>query len=52
METKIIAYIALALLVIYLAMRFMEQYAFKKIVRAEVEHVLNSDEHKVKGKFQ
>ncbi len=51
MDHRIIGYVALGLLVIYLALRFMEQYAFKKIVRAEVEHVLNSDEHKVKGRY-
>ncbi len=52
METKVIAYIALALLAVYFLMRMAEQWAVKKLIRAEFDHVLNNDEHKVKGKYQ
>lgn len=51
MDYNAIGYVALGLLAIYLTLRFMEQYAFKKIARTEVEHILNSDEHKVKGRY-
>ncbi len=51
MEYKIIGYIALALIAVYIALRMAGQWAIKKLIRAEFEHVLNSEEHKVKGRY-
>jgi hypothetical protein len=52
METKVIAYIALALLALYFFIRLAEQWAVKKLIQAEFEHVINNEEHKVKGRYQ
>jgi hypothetical protein len=51
MDYRAIGYVALGLLALYLALRLMERYALQKIVQVEYEHVLNSDEHKVKGRY-
>ena len=50
-DYKIYAFVGAALIAIYLAMRIFGQMAFNKLVRAEVEQVLTSDENKVKGRF-
>ena len=52
MEYKILAYTAVALFAVYFLMRLAEQWAVKKLIRAEFEHVIHSDEHKVKGRYQ
>ena len=52
MEYKILTYIALALIAIYILIRASGEWAVKKLIRAEYEHVLNSEEHKVKGRYQ
>jgi hypothetical protein len=52
MEYKIIAYIALTLLAVYIIVRAMGEIALKKLIRTELDHVVNSEEHKVKGKYQ
>ena len=52
MEYKILAYAALALLAVYFAMRMAGQWAVKKLIRAEFEHVIHSEEHKVKGRYE
>jgi hypothetical protein len=51
MEYKIIAYAAIALVAIYVAIKLAGQWAINKVVQAEFEHVLNNEEHKVKGRF-
>ena len=51
-EYKIYAYIAIGLLALYLAIRIAGQRAIKKLIRAEYEHVLHSEEHKVKGRYE
>ncbi len=50
-DYKIYAFVGAALIAIYLAVRIFEQIAANKIVRAEIEQVLTSDEHKAKGRF-
>lgn len=52
MDYRAIGYIALGMLALYIALRLMERYALRKLVQVEYEHVLNSDEHKVKGRYQ
>jgi len=44
--------IAIVFAVMYIALRLLARHAFSKLVNAEFEHVLNSDEHKVKGRVQ
>ena len=51
-EYKIYAYVAVGLLALYLAIRLAGQHTIKKLIRAEYEHVLHGEEHKVKGKFE
>ncbi len=51
MDYKTYGYIALGLLAVYLAVRAAGEYAVKKLIRAEFEHVLTNDEHKAKGRF-
>ena len=51
-EYKTLTYIVIGLLGLYLAFRIAEQRLINKIVRAELEHVIKSNEHKVKGRFQ
>ena len=51
MEYKIIAFVAGGLIALYLAVRLLGQYAFGRLVDAEFSHVLNADEHKVKGRY-
>ena len=50
-DYKMYAVIGTALIAIYLTIRIFGQMAFNKLVRAEVEQVLTSDENKVKGRF-
>ena len=52
MDYKIYGYIALGLIAVYLAIRLAGQWAINKLIRTEFEHVLNSKEHKVKGRFE
>ena len=52
MDYKIFAYIGIGLVIAYLALRLMGQLAVTKLVRAELDHVVNHDDHKVKGRFQ
>ena len=52
MDYKIYGYIALALLAVYLGLRMAGQFAVKKLIRAEFEHVLHGEEHKVKGRYE
>ena len=51
-DYKIYAYIGTALIAIYLAVRIFGQMAVNKLVRAEVEQVLTSEENKVKGRYE
>jgi len=51
MEYKIFAYVAVGIVAVYFAIRMAGQWAVNKLVNAEFEHVLNHEEHKVKGRF-
>ena len=51
MEYKILAFVAGGLMVLYLAFRLLGQYAVGRLISAEFSHVLNAEEHKVKGKY-
>lgn len=51
MEYKILGYIALGLLGVYIGFKLLGQYAINKLIRAEFDHVINSNEHKVKGRY-
>ena len=52
MDYRIYGIIGIALAAVYLGVRLFGQMTFRKLVNAEVEHVLTSDEHKVKGRYQ
>lgn len=52
MEYDIIVYAGIGLIAVYIAIRLAGQRLVNKLVRAEFEQVLNSEEHKVKGRFQ
>lgn len=52
MEYKIIGYILLGLLGLYVAFRMLGQYAVNKLIRSEMEHVVVSDKFKVKGRYE
>lgn len=49
---KYLAYTALAMIALYLLMRFAGAFAFSKIVDTELEKVIKGDEHKVKGRYE
>ncbi|MCX6708857.1 MAG: hypothetical protein NTW67_04405 [Candidatus Woesearchaeota archaeon] len=51
MDYRILAYVGIGLIALYLAVRLLGQYAFGRLVDAEFSHVLNADEHKVKGRY-
>ncbi len=51
MDYRFIAYGMIGLVVLYVALRLFGQYAFGKLVNTELSHVLNAEEHKVKGKY-
>ena len=48
---KVFGYIGLGMIIGYVVLRVAGQFALRKLVRAEFEQVLNSDECKVKGKY-
>ena len=48
---KVFGYIGLGMIIGYVILRIAGQFAFRKLVREEVDQVLNSDECKVKGKY-
>ena len=52
LDWRVIGIIALVLGGIAITFRLLGQYAIQKLVTLEYEHVLNSDEHKVRGKFE
>lgn len=52
MEYKIIGYVLIGLLALYLGVRLLGQYAFRKLVQAELDHVVTSDDYKVKGRYE
>ncbi len=51
-EYKTIGYIALGTLAAYITLRVMGQRAINKLINAELEHVINHKDHKVKGKYE
>ncbi|VVB81281.1 Uncharacterised protein [uncultured archaeon] len=52
MEYKIIAFVAGGLIALYIAIRLLGQYAFGRLVNAELSHVVHGAEHKVKGRYE
>jgi hypothetical protein len=51
MEYKILGITVIVLAAIYVAIRLAGQWAFSKLIKTEFEHVLNHEEHKVKGRY-
>ena len=51
MDYRIIAGIAVGLIVCYVALRLLGQYAWGRLINAELSQVIHGDEHKVKGKY-
>jgi len=49
---EMIAYPALGLAAMYFIFRLAGQFAFGKLVKDEYAHIVASDEHKVKGRYQ
>lgn len=52
LDWRVIGIIALVFFGLALLFRLIGQYALQKIVLLEFEHVINSDEHKVRGKYE
>ncbi len=52
LDWRVIGMIALVFFGLAITFRLLGQYAVRKVVDLEFEHVLNSDEHKVRGKFE
>ncbi|MEM3154398.1 MAG: hypothetical protein QW165_02395 [Candidatus Woesearchaeota archaeon] len=52
MDYRIIGYVALGMLALYIGFCLMERYALRKLAQMEYERILNSDEHKVKGRYE
>lgn len=52
MDFKIIGYVALALIGLWMALRIIGQRAINKLIENEFDHVVHSDKHKVKGRFE
>ena len=51
MEYKLIGYAALGLFALFFLLRLVGYLAFSKLVASEFEHIIASDEHKTKGRF-
>ena len=51
MEYKIIGYAAIALFTLFFFLRLLGYLAFSKLVASEFEHIIASDDHKTKGRF-
>ena len=51
MDYRIFVYAGIGLVALYVAIRLLGQYAFGRLVNAELGHVLNAEEHKVKGRY-
>lgn len=52
MEYKLLWWIAGCLLAYYLLRKYAAQTLYGKRVKAELDRVINSDEHKVKGRYE
>ncbi|MBS3148401.1 hypothetical protein J4219_05935 [Candidatus Woesearchaeota archaeon] len=52
MEYNYLVYGGFALLFLYLGLRVAGTLAFSKLVSDEFDHIIASDEHKVKGRFE
>jgi len=52
LDWRVLGIIALALLGVYFGLRSLGESAMRKLVNLEYEQVLNSDENKVRGKFE
>jgi len=51
-DYSILAYLALGLLGLWIIRGFLGQLAFKRLVQSELDQVVSSDKHKVKGRFE
>jgi|GEM_PF-3841663 len=51
-ELKIAGYIAIGVLVLYAGLRFITERAIRRIVKTELDSVIESDNFKVKSKFE
>lgn len=52
MDYEVISYVAFGVLAVYIAIRLFGQRTVNKLVQDELNHVMNSDEHKVKGRYE
>lgn len=52
LDWRAIGIIAAVFFGLAITFRLIGQYAASKLVDLEFEHVLNSDEHKVRGRFE
>lgn len=49
---KTIAAIAAGILAVIFLLRIAGYFAFSKLVRAEQQHILTSDQYKIKGRYE
>ncbi len=52
LDWRVIGIIALVFFGLAITLRLLGQFALQKVVMLEFEHVINSDEHKVRGKYE
>ncbi len=53
MDYKVMVYAVVGVFAaVYIICRLLGRLAIKKLIRTEYEHVLNSEEHKVKGRYE
>lgn len=52
LDWRVIGVVALIFFGLSIGLRLLSQYAVSKVVDMEYEHVLNSEEHKVRGKYE
>ena len=52
MEYKLIVYVLVGLVALYVGLRLFGQYVFNKLVQAELDHVVASEDYKVKSRYE
>jgi len=52
MDYRIIGYVALGVLALFIVRRLTIRWLINKFIRAEMNHVLNHPDFKVKGRFE
>lgn len=51
-ELRIVGYVALGLIAIYVSLRLLAERAVKRLIRSELDSVVSGDEFKTKGRFE